>query len=407
MRIIKTTVEKAGIPKEKDQVFYRDEKLKGFALRVTRVGIKSFIVEKRINGKVKRITLGRYGELTVEQARKEAQKLLGKIATGGNPIAEKKGEQVHRITLSEVFCDYLKARIDLKPKSIYDYTRIIENVFSDWKKKPLLSFKKDKISAYHAKLGEESGQYYANYAMRVLRALFNFAKAKYEDSDGNSFITENPVTRLSATRSWFRTKRRKRYIKNHQLYDWYNATMNLGSENVRDYLIFVVLTGLRKNEAAQLKWSNIDLKDRALILPDPKNRHEHKLPLSTHACAILHRRKQSSSSEYIFPGSGKSGYLIEPRKQMNRVAKAIDMHFTLHDLRRTFTTVAESLDISRYALKRLLNHWSDDDDVTAGYIGEDVERLRAPMQLINDTIMLRCNSIESYPIALEKKPEIA
>jgi hypothetical protein len=120
MRIIKTTVEQAEITKEKDQVFYRDEKLKGFALRVTRVGIKSFIVEKRINGKVKRITLGRYGELTVEQARKEAQKLLGKIATGGNPIAEKKGEQVHRITLSEVFRDYLKARIDLKPKSIYD-----------------------------------------------------------------------------------------------------------------------------------------------------------------------------------------------------------------------------------------------------------------------------------------------
>ncbi len=65
------------------------------------------------------------------------------------------------------------------------------------------------------------------------------------------------------------------------------------------------------------------------------------------------------------------------------------MHFSIHDLRRTFTTVAESLDISRYALKRLLNHWQH-DDVTAGYIGEDIERLRAPMQLINDIIMKRC-----------------
>jgi integrase len=406
MRLIKTTVEQAEAPKNKDQVFYRDDQLKGFALRVTQVGIKSFVVEKRINRKVKRITLGRYGELTVEQARKEAQKLLGKIATGGDPISDKKREKIHRITLAEVFRDYLKARTDLKPTSIYGYTGLIEKAFADWKNKPLLSLKKDKISAYHAKLGEENGQYYANYAMRVLRALFNFAKAKYEDSEGNSLITENPVTRLSATRSWFRTKRRKTYIKNHQLHEWHNATMKLDNETIRDYLLFVVLTGLRKNEAAQLKWSNIDLKDKALILPDPKNRHEHKLPLSSHACAILHRRKQNTANEYVFPGNGKNGYLIEPRKQMNHVAKAIDMHFTLHDLRRTFTTVAESLDISRYALKRLLNHWADDDDVTAGYIGEDVERLRAPMQRINDTIMARCISPEKI-FPLEKEVEIA
>jgi len=407
MRLTKTTVEQVEISTIKDQVFYRDEKLKGFALRVTRSGNKSFIVEKWIDGKAMRVTLGRYGELTVEQARKEAQKLLGKLATGIDPFAEKKLEQIHRITLKEVFRDYLKSRSDLKPKTIYDYTRLIENAFADWKSKPLLSLKKDKISAYHTKLGEESGQSYANYAMRLLRAVFNFARAKYEDSQGNTLIAENPVARLSATRSWFREKRRKTYIKNHQLRGWYDATMKIENEIIRDYLIFVVLTGLRKNEAAQLKWSNIDLKDRALILPDPKNRHEHKLPLSSHICAILHRRQQSTAHDYVFPGTGKNGHLIEPRKQMVHIAKAIDMHFTIHDLRRTFATVAESLDISAYALKRLLNHWTDGDDVTAGYIGEDIERLRTPMQLINDTIMKRCKHIESCPNDLEKKPEIA
>ncbi len=409
MRLIKTTVEQAEIPKEKDQIFYRDNQLKGFALRVTRIGIKSFVVEKRINNKVKRITIGRYGELTVEQARKEAQKLLGRIATGGDPIAEKKLEQIHRITLKEVFRDYLKSRSDLKPKTIYDYTRLIENAFSDWKSKPLLSLKKDKISAYHTKLGEQSGQSYANYAMRLLRAVFNFARAKYEDSQGNTLVTENPVSRLSATRSWFREKRRKTYIKNHQLQGWYEATMKLENEIVRDYLIFVVLTGLRKNEAAQLQWLNIDLKDKTLILPDPKNRHEHKLPLSEHVCKILHRRKKTASGDFVFPGSGKGGYLIEPRKQMRRVAKAIDMHFTMHDLRRTFATVAESLDISAYALKRLLNHWTDNEDVTAGYIGQDIERLRAPMQLISDTLMARCLSSEKKAeiFLLEKDAEIA
>ena len=397
MRLIKTTVEQAQIPDTKEQIFYRDDNLKGFALRVMRSGVKSFVVEKLINGKVKRITLGRYGELTVEQARKEAQKLLGKIATGIDPTAQKKKELIQRITLKEVFNDYLKSRSDLKPKTIYDYTRILKNVFADWQNKPLLSIKKDKVAAYHAKLGTDNGKYYANYAMRVLRALFNFAKAKYEDSQGHSLITENPVMRLSDTRSWFRTKRRKRYIKNHQLYEWYNATMKLENDTIRDYLLFVILTGLRKNEAAKLTWSNIDLKDKALILPDPKNHHEHKLPLSSYVCDLLHRRKSHTQSDYIFAGNGKGGHLIEPRKQISRITKAIDMHFTLHDLRRTFATVAESLDISAYALKRLLNHWSDDDDVTAGYIGEDIERLRAPMQLINDTIMAKCTTMTVQP----------
>ncbi len=289
MRLIKTTIEQAESPIEKNQIFYRDDSLKGFALRVTKAGIKSFIIEKRIHGKVKRITLGKYGELTAEQARKEALKLLGKIATGGDPLREKKRDHIHRITLETVFKDYLKARIDLKPSSVYGYTRLIENAFAEWKNKPLLSLKKDKISAYHTKLGTENGQYYANYAMRLLRALFNFAKIKYEDSLGNSFIAENPVSRLSATRSWYRTKRRKTYIKNYQLQNWYNANIKLNNDMISDYLLFVLLTGLRRNEAAQLKWSNIDLKDKTLILPDPKNRHEHKLPLSSHVHEILVR----------------------------------------------------------------------------------------------------------------------
>jgi len=58
---------------------------------------------------------------------------------------------------------------------------------------------------------------------------------------------------------------------------------------------------------------------------------------------------------------------------------------TLHDLRRTFITIAESLDIPGYALKRLLNH-KDPNDVTAGYIVSDVGRLRGPMQKITDFI---------------------
>jgi hypothetical protein len=119
MRLTKITVDALQAPADRDQVFHRDGQLKGFAVRVTASGVKSFIVEKLVNGKVRRMTIGRYGEITVEQARREAQKLLGKIATGIDPRAEQQATRLQSLTLQEVFQDYTKARKDLKPKSLF------------------------------------------------------------------------------------------------------------------------------------------------------------------------------------------------------------------------------------------------------------------------------------------------
>ena len=75
------------------------------------------------------------------------------------------------------------------------------------------------------------------------------------------------------------------------------------------------------------------------------------------------------------------------------------MTFTPHDLRRTFITVAESLNIGPYSIKRLVNHKMS-GDVTAGYIVSDVERLRVPMQQITDFMVSRIKSEESNVIDL-------
>jgi integrase len=81
-----------------------------------------------------------------------------------------------------------------------------------------------------------------------------------------------------------------------------------------------------------------------------------------------------------------AGYIIEPKKVMIKIIEMSGVGFTLHDLRRTFITVAEGLDISAYALKRLLNHKMN-HDVTAGYIVMDVERLREPMKMISQHLL--------------------
>lgn len=409
MNIITSGVDELPIPNkgsngQTGQKRYYDDKLKGFGIRVTSGGAKTFFVEKLVKRTLRRIKIGRYGELTVEQARKQAQILLGQIASGLDPLAEKRADKMRQVTLNEVMTDYIKARKSLKPKTLYDYQRVLDIAFGGWKSKPLISITKDKVAKLHEKLGQERGQAYANLSMRVLRALFNFAAGQYEDSEGRSLITDNPVKRLSQTRAWYRVERRQTFIKAHELGSWYAGVQVLKNETLRDYLLLILFTGLRRQEAAKLEWQQVDLKAKTLKVTDTKNKETHTLPLSDYLYEMLSTRKKNTSSNYVFASTSESGYIVEPRKQMAKVIKETEIQFTVHDLRRTFITIAESLDIPAYALKRLLNHKMA-NDVTAGYIMLDVERLRKPMQMVTDHILMRMG-LKSSPEVLFIKDSI-
>ena len=372
------------------RAYYNDDRQPGLQLAVTDRGTKTFYLYRKIKGKPTRIKLGPFPGTTIEQARRAAHKAMGKIADGINPNTEKRNEQIKSVTLGQVFEAYKKDRKALKAKTLYDYERMLEMAFPDWKNRPLLSISKDMISRRHSKLGER-GEAYANLAMRLLRALFNYAGARYEDPAGNSLVPENPVRRLSQTRAWYRSKRKDTFIKSHELPAWFKAVLDLknddgNAQTVSDYLLLLIFTGLRRNEAASLTWDQIDLKAKTLKLIDTKNHENHTLPLSDFLCDLLAERQKNVAGSFVFPGEGERGYLIEPRKQVSKVIEASGIQFALHDLRRTFITAADGLDISSYALKRLANHKMS-GDVTAGYIGKDVERLRKPMQAITDFLL--------------------
>lgn len=408
MNITKNFVDKLIIPQKlqkgrTEQKRYYDGKLKGFGIRVTSGGAKSFFIEKQINSKLKRITLARYPEITIEQARKEAQKILGKIATGIDPIAEKKSIKSKGITLQHAFDDYLKARKSLKKTTITDYQRVLNQVMSDWKEKRLLDITKDMVCKRHAKHGAENSEARANLAMRLLRSIFNFAAAEYEDERGRSIIYENPVKRLSHTRSWYRIERRQNVIKSHELRVWYQGLERLiqcktfdNPEMMKDYFLLILFTGLRRHEAASLKWNDVDLVGKTFTLHDTKNRLSHTLPLTDFLLDLFLRRKEGAINDYVFPAKSRFNHLVEPRKAMLKIIELSGIKHTIHDLRRTFITIAESLDIPVYALKQLLNHKMN-NDVTAGYIVTDVERLRKPMQQITDYI-LKCIGLVSSPV---------
>jgi integrase len=171
----------------------------------------------------------------------------------------------------------------------------------------------------------------------------------------------------------------------------------------RDYLLVALLTGLRRNDVATMRWVDVDLGNATLFVPAPKGgkAKAFSLPLSDSLVELLRRRKAENDelfpeSSWVFPAASASGHIREPRIEVP------GLKWTPHDLRRTFITVAESLDISGFAIKALVNHSQPGGDVTAGYISLDVERLREPMQLITDKLRSLCAPDEGKVVPIRR-----
>ena len=250
---------------------------------------------------------------------------------------------------------------------------------------------RDMVEKRHQELSKVSPSS-ANKSMRVLRSLFNYANGKYEDAEGRGLFPDNPVQRLTHTKIWNGENRRNNTVNRTDLEPWFKSVMALSASKdefqrtVGDYLQFVLLTGLRRREATSLKVSDVDFKEKSFTIFVTKNHKPLSLPMSDYTEKLLARRCEQTETEYVFHGSGDSGRLNDPRRLVKGIRETSEVDFTIHDLRRTFITLAESLDISAYALKRLVNH-SPGGDVTAGYVRMDVERLRKPTQDINDYIL--------------------
>jgi integrase len=95
--------------------------------------------------------------------------------------------------------------------------------------------------------------------------------------------------------------------------------------------------------------------------------------------------------DYVFPGRYRNTPLSQNNKSYEIIWKDSKNHFMLHDLRRTFLTVADALDLTVWTIKRLANH-SSSGDVTEGYIVKNPERLREPMERIEKTLMILCGA---------------
>lgn len=405
---------------DKGERCYVDENLEGFGVRVGK-RVKSFYVEKRVNGKPKRITLGRFPVMSTEEARSQALEVLGKLSKGIDPQEEKRqAERLDRkeqakqaslaITLDQAMNDYLTVNDeDLSDRTKYDYRKEFRLYLSEWKNTRLVDITETMVTDHYRKVTKKAATTGTN-AFKKLRAVFNFAIDHYrlEDKAGEDGRTEqsepvplftlNPVLVLTKTKAWKKKKRRKTVIARKKLGVWFQAIRTLKRqtpfENKRtacDYLVTLILTGMREKECAKLEWQYVDLEmgTITLIEENVKARRQHEIPMTDYLWSLIRDRHRKRSSIFVFPSAtDNTKYLTWSRGVVAEITKETGIKFCHHDLRRTFTSIAEYIGLPNFTIKRLLNH-AIDSDVTGGYISEffDDEGLRAPMQRITDFIL--------------------
>jgi integrase len=370
------------------QALYWDSKLTGFGVLCSgKTHAKSFIVQRDVGGRSRRVTIGPTNVLGIEAAREQAKGILAEFYSGNDPKAQRRGKLTLRATLDA----YLAARPGLRPKSATDYRGSIERYLAPWLDLRLREITAEMVEARHRSLqieiaagGQYTGMATANTAMQILRVLWNFATEREPN------LPPNPVARLK--RQWFPVHRRERLVKADELPAFYKGITELPNPVQRDYLLLLLFTGLRRTEAATLTWDDVDFTSKVIRVPAQRTKAGRKLdlPMTDFVHDLLVARRALGRDKFVFPSTGgKDSHIAEPKFPLRAVERATGIKACAHDLRRTYITVAESCDISPIALKALVNH-ALGGDVTSGYVLMSTERLREPAQKVADRLKKLC-----------------
>ena len=427
VRLTATGIDKLPVEQGK-QVVYFDTKVTGFGVRVSG-RTKAYFVKVRCNtlmkdgervviketlGKVREDEHGNVDATHYEEMLSRAKAIIddaGKDITPAMRQAEEKSrlyalEQARKIeeskdlTLGTLFKRYLAmkaAKGKLKDSTAGQYRMSMDTHFSDWMDKPARQITSSMIEQRHIEIGtvktpttyitakggnrkgRTGGKGAADLAMRVLRAVFSYGVAVYEDT-----FTRNPVAVLSKTDNWFKLERRESFIESTQLKAWFEAVNSLDIEGTKTMLILGMFTGARKGELASLKWSDVDLENGTVLFRITKNGKLLFVPLAGFVVNVLKEYQEklySGEDGYVFPSHGKSGHLKDPRGAKARITEQSGVNFMMHDFRRGFLTYANAVEIPVWTQKRLVNH-ALPTDVTHGYVQFEIPVLRQAVEAI-------------------------
>ncbi len=274
-----------------------DRELKGFGIRVSPAGAKTFLLKYRLtSGRVRWKTLGRVGTLALDKARREAKDDIGIVARGGDPLAPKDAARdafTVAIVAQRFLDDYVVPR--KKPSTARQYRQVIEqHLVPRLGTVPIADVRAEDAVKLHDRLRATPIQ--ANRVLAVLSKLLSWSmtKAKYRPAG------PNPCHGIEK----YAERRRKRYLDADE-YSRLGRVLRTAAiaPGPRTALELLLLTGARPAEIVTLQWAHVDLAGAALRLPDSKT-GEKTIHLSPPALKLLQRWPRFAHSLYVFPGTG-------------------------------------------------------------------------------------------------------
>ena len=372
--ISKRTVEALAV-EDKDAVFW-DDKLPGFGVRVYPTGSKVYVVQTRLKGRSKRITLGRHGVISADKARHKAAETIALIKSGQDPDEKRASE----ITVTELAERYLEEHVDVhcKPSTQKMYRRVLKRfILPAYGHRAVGEVERQHVAKLHLELRDTP--YQANRALDIATKLFNLAEEWKLRTGGNpcKFVRK------------YREHKRERFLTDEEfrrLGEVLNEMEADGSLPVHPAAAvrLLMLTGCRRNEIVELQWKHVDLATGELRLPDSKS-GARLVPLSPAAARVLTRLPRIEGNPWVIPGTKPGRHLADLNHYWDRVRERADLEgVRLHDLRHSFASRALALGESLSMIGKLLGH--NKIDTTARYAHLARDSIKASSARVADSI---------------------
>ncbi len=358
-------LDKLAASQDKKRAFYYDNKTQSLGITIFPSGKKTFFVYKRVNGRPDKIKLGRYPEMSIEQARKAATECLHKISEGHDPNKEKKSIK-NEMLFSELFQKYLEDYAKKRKFSWYTDKGYYERHLQDLRSKKISQISKQDIEKVHYNIKEKAGLYAANRTISMIQTMYSKALDwGYEGS--------NPAARISK----FKETARDRFLKPEEINRFFDAINSEPNKIIKSFFYILLFTGARKSNVLAMKWKDINLgEDAYWKIPKTKNGETHTVFLAPEAVKILSDLRRYSKGEWVFPSpTSKSGHLEEPKSAWKRILnKAGIEDLRIHDLRRTMASWQVRNGANSYIIGQTLGH--KDKQATAVYarVSNDVNK---------------------------------
>ena len=350
-----------------------DSAVTGLGLRVYPSGKKAFLVSYRVHGRKRRMTLGSFGTITLDQARRKARRELGNVADGRDPLGERErkaqGETFGDLTKKYIE-DYAKGpQFPKKPRKKTwraDEDRLERHVPHGWKGRKVDDIARWEVERLHNQIGALY-PYEANRLLSLLGKMFRLAKVW-------GFIkptADNPAVGIER----YKEHKRKRWLKPEELPGLAKAIDAEPNIYVRAAIWLYLLTGVRKSELLEAKRDEVDWERGQLCLPDTKAGEEQIAPLSAPALAILQALPRQEGNPYILPGAKKGHHLVNIDKPWRRIRKAAGVEdIRLHDLRRTVGSWLTQGGVDLNRIKDALRHANISTTLVYARLGEDAAK---------------------------------